>query len=261
MYFLIWFCSIANKNNRIVLMMNKNEAKKMTRNKDIWEEFASILIYLVVSTQSFIHSRLNRKHDISLIEHWKRRLVLCLTIIVLGFDSIIGTISPLSWSFLYSSFLFLRVWRRLNDWLRCYCYVGLVAHFLFSSVWWWRAHAHAGLEYKPTTRAFIREFIVVIVIFVAVICMSIYIYVRVCVKFHSFSFSSFAMRCGDVTCEVHFPFNHHHMLFSHLYTINVIYLACTFIERTNEWMYFDDNSRLQQLLYHQLTSREREQHA
>ena len=45
--------------------------------RDIWLTFSSILIYLVVSTQSFIHSRLNRKHDISLIEHrGKRRLVL-----------------------------------------------------------------------------------------------------------------------------------------------------------------------------------------
>jgi len=145
--------------------------------------------------------------------------------IVLAFDSIIRTISILSWSFLYSRSFFL-VCRRLNDWLRCCCYVGLVAHFLFSSVWWWRAHAHKGLEYKPTTRAFTREFIVVIVIFVVVV------YMYVCVCQVSLSFFSFAMRCGDVTCEVHFHPNHHHMLFSHIY--NQCHLSCTHFSRTNE---------------------------
>lgn len=231
MYFLIWFCSIANKNNRIVLMMNKNEAKKKWREiQTSGKNLLSILIYLVVSTQSFIHSRLNRKHDISLIEHWKRRLVLCLTIIVLGFDSIIGTISPLSWSFLYSSFFFsscLAEVKRLVA-LLLLCRISRTLSFLVCLMMTC-ARTHGIRIHKPTTRAFIREFIV---IFVAVICMSIYI--CVCVKFHSFSFSSFAMRCGDVTCEVHFPLNHHHMLFSHLYTINVIYLARTFVERTNE---------------------------
>jgi len=130
------------------------------------------------------------------------------------------------------SFFFFLVCRGLNDWLRCYCYVGLVAHFLFSSVWWWRAHAHKGLEYKPTTRAFTREFIVVIVIFVVVVCIYIYIYICVCECVSSFTLSLFAMRCGDVTCEVHFHPNHHHMLFSHIY--NQCHLSCTHFSRTNE---------------------------
>ncbi len=47
--------------------------KKEKKSIDIWLEFSSILIYLVVSTRSFIHSRLNRKHDISLIEHREKK--------------------------------------------------------------------------------------------------------------------------------------------------------------------------------------------
>ena len=65
MYFLIEFCSIANTNSF--------DDEKKKKSIDIWLEFSSILIYLVVSTQSFIHSRLNRKHDISLIEHRKEK--------------------------------------------------------------------------------------------------------------------------------------------------------------------------------------------
>jgi hypothetical protein len=75
--------------------MRKRKKKKSI---DIWLEFSSILIYLVVSTQSFIHSRLNRKHDISLIEHQikKKEEDWYFSIIVLAFDSITRTISILS---------------------------------------------------------------------------------------------------------------------------------------------------------------------
>jgi hypothetical protein len=109
-------------------------------------------------------------------------------------------------------------------------------------------HTHKGLEYKPTTRAFTKESNVVIVIFVVVVC------IYVCVS--NFTLFLSATRCGDVTCEVHFHRNHHHMLFSHIQSMSFILHALL----SNEWMCFDDNSRLQlqHLPYCQLTSREKE---
>lgn len=127
----------------------------------------------------------------------------------------------------FTLFLFCLVCRGLNDWLRCYCYVGLVAHFLFSSVWWWRAHAHKGLEYKPTTHAFTREFIVVIVIFVVVVCIYISVYIYKCVCQVSLFFF---LQWGVATWRAKFTFTLIIITCSfHIYTINVIYLARIFL--------------------------------
>jgi hypothetical protein len=98
-------------------------------------------------------------------------------------------------------------------------------------VWWWRAHAHKGLEYKPMTRTFTREFIVVIVIFVVVVCIYTYIYIYmsvcVCVKFHSI-FS--LLQWGVATWRVKFTFTLIIITCSfHISAINVIYLACIYI--------------------------------
>jgi hypothetical protein len=191
--------------------------KKKKKSIDIWLEFSSILIYLVVSTQSFIHSRLNRKHDISLIEHQiKKKEDWYFSIIVLAFDSITRTISILSWSFLYSlSFFFpcLSGVKRLVV-LLLLCRISRTLSFLVCLMM--TCTRTQGIRIQADD-AHIHKRVYRRHCHLCRCCMYIYIYIYMCVCVCQISlFFLFAMRCGDVTCEVHFHPNHHHMLFSHL---------------------------------------------
>jgi len=194
------------------------------------------LIYLAVfySIISF-HSRFNRKHDISLIEHRQREeeeeeedyyslvYFLFLFIIVLVLDSITRTISILSWSFftlirlLLFFFLVCRRVKRLIV-LLLQCRISRTLSFLVCLMM-----TCTRIQYRITIFARELNDLDAYVFYTFVICKCQFSIILLLLLL------LFAMRCGDMTCEVRFHFNHyhhhHHMLFSNLY--NQCHLSCT----------------------------------
>lgn len=145
--------------------------------------------------------------------------------------------SLLLFVFFFSSFLFVG---GLNDWLCCYCNVGLVAHFLFSFVWWWHAHVYnTGLQYSLENWTTSMRMYFIRLLFASV-------------NFRSFYFFFFCfLQWGVATWRAKFAFILIIIIITitcsfQIYTINVIYLArisfsfssscCCCCRRTNKYI-------------------------